>query len=85
MAAVTVEKKAAATEKARASTEKKYSDLQAKLGETKLKLAEGASVNTAWVEELANLRAALEACKNKWFNEGFTNAKNSAEPIIKDA
>jgi len=34
---------------------------------------------------LANLKVALEACKNKWYNEGFVDAKNSVEPIIQEA
>ena len=31
------------------------------------------------------MRAALEACEDKWYNEGFANTKNSMEPIIKEA
>lgn len=68
--AVTTEKKAAASEKARVSTEKKSSKLEAKLGEVELKLAEAASLNTAQAEEMADLKVALEACENKWYNKG---------------
>ena len=84
-AVVTVEKKAATSEKARVSAEKKSSKLEAKLGETKLKLVEAASLNTAQTEELANLKVALEACENKWYNERFSDAENSIEPIIHEA
>ena len=76
--AATAEKKAAAFEKARVLAEKKSSELEAKLGETELKLAKVASLNIAQAKELADLKAALEACENKWYNEGFTNTENSA-------
>ena len=50
-----------------------------------LKLAKAASLNTTQVEELANLRAALEACEEKWYNEGFADVENSAEPVVNQA
>ena len=56
-----------------------------KLGKTELKLAEAVSLNTAQAEELANLKVALEACENKWYNEGFTDAENFVEPVIQEA
>ena len=59
--------------------------MEAKLGETELKLAEVASLNIAQAEELADLKAALEASENKWYNEGFDDAKNLAEPVIQEA
>ena len=31
------------------------------------------------------MRAALEACKNKWYNEGFADVENSVELVIKEA
>ena len=46
-----------------------------------LKLAEE-SLNLAQVNEVAEPKAALEACKDKWYNMGFTDAENSVEPII---
>lgn len=57
----------------------------AKQNETNLKLAEAVSLSTAQAEELADLIAALEACEEKWYNEGFTNAENSAEPVMNQA
>ena len=61
----TMEKKATASEKARVAAEKRFSKLEVKLGEIELKLAEATSMNTARVEELADLKAALEACENE--------------------
>ena len=57
----------------------------AKQNEMDLKLAKAASLNTTQVEELANLRAALEACEEKWYNEGFADIENSAEPVMNQA
>ena len=84
-AADIAKKKAAAAEKNRAMAEKRSAELLAKQYETDLKLAEAISLNTAQAEELADLRATLEACENKWYNEGFTDAENSVEPVIKKA
>ena len=43
------------------------------------------SLNTAQAEELAELRAALEAYEEKWCNEGFVDAKNSVERVVNQA
>ena len=48
-------------------------------------MAEAQSLNTTLAEELADLKAALEACENKWYNEGFADAENSAKPIVHQA
>ena len=37
------------------------------------------------MEELADLRAALEGCESKWYNDGFANAENLMEPVISEA
>ena len=50
-----------------------------------LKLAEAASLNVALIEELADLRAALEACENKSYDEGFANAERGVKPVVKEA
>ena len=76
------EKKAAAAEKNRAMAEKRSTKLLAKQNETDIKLVEAINLNTAQAEELADLRAALEACEEKWYNEGFVDAENSAEPVV---
>ena len=59
--------------------------MEAKLGGIELKLVKAESLNLAQVDEIANLKAALEACENKWYNEGFADAENSVEPIIHQA
>ena len=84
-AADSAEKKAAAVEKNRALAEKRCAELLAKQNETDVKLAEEISLNTSQAEELTDLRAALEACKEKWYNEGFADAENSAEPVVDQA
>ena len=84
-AAATAEKKAAASKKARVAAEKRFSELEVKLGMAEQKLVEAVSLNTAWERELADLKAALEACENKWYNEGFADAENFAEPVILEA
>ena len=45
-------------------------------------MAEIASLNSALSEEVADLRAALEACENKWYNEGFADAEKSVELVV---
>ena len=83
--AATAEKKAAVFEKASVVAEKRSLELEVKLGVAEQKLTKAASLNTAWEGELANLKATLEACENKWYNEGFANAENSTEPVILEA
>ena len=61
---------------------KRFAELLAKQNETDVKLAETISLNTAQAEELADLRAALEACEEKWYNEGFADVENSAELVM---
>ena len=81
----TAEKKAAAFEKARELSEKRSMEMEGKLGEIELKLAKAVSLNTAQAEELADLKAALEAYENKWYNEGFADEENSVELVIQEA
>ena len=76
-AAESTEKKAAAAEKNRALAEKRCSELLVKQNETDVKLAEAISLNISQAEELTDLRAALEACEQKWYNERFADAKKS--------
>ena len=78
-------KKAQSLEKARLLAEKKLAKVEAKLGGIELKLAEAKSLTLAYVDEIADLKAALEACENKWYNEGFADAENSVEPIVHQA
>jgi len=80
-----VEKRVVAAEKAKALTEKRFMELEAKQNEADLKLAKAISLNAAQAKELADLRAALEACENKWDNEGFADTKNFVELVIREA
>lgn len=80
-----VEKKAQASEKARALVEKRRTAMENKLKGTELKLAKVESLNLAQADEIVDLKAALEAYEKKWYNEGFVDAENSAEPVIYQA
>ena len=80
-----VEKTAAATEKSRVSAEKRSTELVTKQNETNLKLTKAASLNVTLYEEVADLRAALEAYESKQYDEGFANAKKGVESIVMQA
>ena len=69
-------------ERARALVEQKLMETNVKLGGTKLKLAEAESLNLAQATEIAELKAALKAYEDKWYNVGFAEAENSVEPIV---
>ena len=42
-------------------------------------------MNLAHVDEVADMKAALKACEDKWYNEGFADAENSVEPVVHQA
>ena len=50
-----------------------------------LKLAKAASLNVTLADEVVDLRVALEACENKWYDEGFADAERGVEPVVKEA
>ena len=77
--------KIATAVKAQALAKTKREELELQLGGTELKLAEAQSLNTMLEGQLTDSKAALEACETKWYNEGFADAENSAEPIIRQA
>ena len=79
------EKKVAAFEKVKVLVKKKCMELEMKLDGTKLKLAKAESLNLAQADDLAGLKAALEACENKWYNEGFAYVENSVELVVRQA
>lgn len=56
--------------------------MEAKLVGIEFILAKAESLNLAQVDEIANLKATLEACKNKWYTESFADTENSVEPIV---
>ena len=77
------EKKADVAKKARASAESKSAKQKVQLGGTELKLGKAQSLNATLAKELVDLKATLEACENKWYNEGFADAENSAKSVIR--
>ena len=81
-AAKDAKKRAREAERARVLVEQKLTKMDVKLGETELKLAIAKSLNLEQANEIAKLKAALEAYEDKWYNEGFVDAENSMEPII---
>ena len=53
--------------------------------ETDLKLAKAVSLNATLSEEVVDLRATLEACESKWYDEGFADAEKGVEPVVMQA
>lgn len=84
-AAEAVEKKVHAAKKDQSIMEKKLTETEVKLGSIELKLAKAESLNLAQADTIVDLKAALQACKEKWYNEGFADAENSVEPIVHQA
>ena len=76
------EKKAQSLEKARLLVERKLAEAEDKLRGVELKLEKAGGLNLAQAEEIADLKAALEVCENKWYDEGFADAENFVEPIV---
>ena len=58
----------AVEKKARALVEKRLAEMDMKLGGMELKLAEAESLNLVKANEIADLKVALKACKEKWYN-----------------
>ena len=48
-------------------------------------LVEADSLNLAQANQIIDLKAALKACKNKWYNEDFADAEKSAKLVIHQA
>ena len=67
------------------SGREKLAEAEYRLGGVELKLAEVASLNLAQVNEIVDLKAALKAYENKWYDEGFANTEKSVEPIVHQA
>ena len=74
--------KAQASEKTQQLAEEKLVEAEDRLGGIKLKLAEAASLNLAQAEQIADLKTAFEADENKWYDEGFADAKKYVEPVV---
>ena len=76
---------AKAAEKAQLAAEKKLAKVEAKLGGIELKLVKAKSLTLAQVDEIIDLKVALDASKERGYNLGFVDAENSVEPIILQA
>ena len=63
----------------------KLTKVEVKLGSAELKLAEAESLKLAQANKVADLKVAIDACKEKWYNQDFANAENSVEPIFHQA
>ena len=83
-AADAAEKRAAAAKEAWALAESRLVELTMKQNKTDLKLGEVVSLNVALNEELADLWATLEASENKWYNEGFVDAEEGVESVMRE-
>ena len=81
-AAKDAKRRAREVENARVLAEQSLTEMDTKLGGMELKLAKAESLNLAQVNKVVELKATLEACKDKWYNAGFTDVENSVEPII---
>ena len=77
-----VEEQIRAVEKAWTLTEQRVEELEVKLRGMELKLAKVESLNSSIAKEIVELKTALKTNKDKWYNTGFADAKNSVEPII---
>ena len=72
-----VEKKAQSLEKAQLLVEGKLAEEEDKLGGVELKLVEAARLNLAQAYEIADLKAALEACESKWYTRASQMPRDS--------
>ena len=52
------------------------------MGEAELWVASAKRIITARDKEIVELKATLEESENKYYNMGFNDAKNSAEPVM---
>ena len=64
---------------------KRKAEVESRLEGIELKLTKANSLNLAQADQIANLKVALEACKNKWYDEGFVDAEKSAELVVHQA
>lgn len=48
-------------------------------------MAKEESLNLTQVDEIVDLKVALEACEEKWYNESFADTENSVETIVHQA
>ena len=60
-------------------------EVKAKLGGIELKLVKAESLTLAQANEIADLKAALDASEERGYNLGFVDAENFMEPIVHQA
>ena len=84
-AAEATEKKAQSSKKAHQVAEKGRVEVESWLEGVEMKLAEANSLNLAQADQIADLKETLEACENKWYDEGFADTEKSAKPIVHQA
>ena len=76
------ERRSTEVEKACVATEKRVADLEGKLDDAEVKLAQAKSIILDREKEIADLKVALAQSKDKFYNIGFVDTKNSSEPIM---
>ena len=81
-ATAAAKKRAQVAEQAQLVAEKRLAEMETKLGGVELKLAEAKSLTLSQVDEIAYLKAFLDASEEKGYNEGFVDAENFVEPIV---
>ena len=65
--------------------EKKLAEVQEKLGGIKLKIAQAENLTLTQADEITNLKATLDAAKERGYNQGFADAENWMEPVVHQA
>ena len=81
----TAQKRTQSSKKAHLPVEEKVAEVEGWLEGVELKLAKAASLNLAQANQIADLRSALEAYENKWYDDSFVNAEKSAKPVVYQA
>ncbi|KAK9986297.1 hypothetical protein SO802_031248 [Lithocarpus litseifolius] len=76
------EARALEAKKARAQAVQQRAEAEVKLGEAELRVACAESIITARDKEIVELKVALEESENKYYNMGFNDVENSAEPVM---
>ena len=79
------EKKAQSSKKAHQLAKKRRAEVESWLEGIELKLAEANSLNLAQANQIADLKVALEACKNKWYDKRFVDVEKFAKPVVHQA
>lgn len=76
------EERAQVAKRAEEQAEQQRAEAENKLGEAELRVAGAENIISARDNEFVELKAAPKEGENKWYNMGFNDAKNSAEPVM---